>query len=88
MASRQDFRDWMRKQGLSAATIQKYADDTPNNLEVQQVLSRIAGTANMYNCSASQIRTAIDQVLSMSFDIIGHKMYSAGLKKYLKYLEK
>lgn len=82
-----DFASWMRNQGLSAATIKKYAEDTPNNLEVQNVLKNIAGTANMYNCTAAQIRRAIDVVSRMRFDEIGHKMYSAGLKKYLKYLE-
>lgn len=88
MSSRLEFREWMRIQGLSTATIQKYSDDTANNLEVQRVLSRIAGSSNMYNCSSSQIRIAISQVMSMDFDIVGHKMYSAGLKKYLKYLER
>jgi len=87
MPSRLDFKAWMRSSGLSSATIQKYSEDTPNNLEVQNVLSRVAGTSNMYNCSASDIRNAIRIVLNMDFDIIGHKMYSAGLKKYLKYLE-
>lgn len=87
MASYTTFASWMRNQGLSSATIKKYAEDTPNNLEVQRVLSRVAGTSNMYNCSRVQIERAISIVLDMDFDIIGHKMYSAGLKKYLKYLE-
>lgn len=81
------YRDWMRRQGLSAATIKKYAEDTPNNLEVQKVLSRRTGSSNMFNCSnTSMLESIIREVEGMDFDIIGHKMYSAGLKKYLKFL--
>lgn len=82
------FRDWMRLQGLSPATINKYAEDTPNNLEVQQVLLRLTGSPNMYNCTNPIVlQSAIREVESMYFNEVGHKMYSAGLKKYLKYLQ-
>lgn len=87
MANRLEYITWMRNQGLSSATIKKYADDTPNNLEVQRVLSRFAGSANMYNCDdIIMLQSIIRTVEGMDFDIVGHKMYSAGLKKYLKFL--
>lgn len=76
----------MRQKGLSPATIKKYSEDTPNNFEVQNVLLRQTGSANMYNCTAIQIEHAIETVSNMEFDIVGHKMYSAGLKKYLSFL--
>lgn len=89
MANRLEYITWMRNQGLSSATIKKYADDTPNNLEVQRVLSRYAGSANMYNCDdVILLLSIIRTVESMNFDIVGHKMYSAGLKKYLKFLKR
>lgn len=79
----------MRNLGLSSATIKKYADDTPNNLEVQRVLSHYAGSANMYNCDDVILLLSIIRIVeSMEFDIVGHKMYSAGLKKYLKFLKR
>lgn len=87
MVSRAQYISWMKNQGLSSATIKKHADDTPNNLEVQRVLSSLAGSANMYNCDdAIKLQSIVRTVESMEFDIVGHKMYSAGLKKYLKFL--
>lgn len=88
MTTRQQFKEWMRNQGLSIATRDKYADNTPDNFEVQQVLYSITGNKNMYSCTnQAQIRQAIQRVMNMAFDEIGHKMYSAGLKKYLKFLQ-
>lgn len=87
MITKRDFVDWMRRKGLSAATIKKYSEDTPNNLEVQTVLARLTGHANMYNCTSTEIQHAVSIVMDMDFDIIGHKMYSAGLKKFLIFLQ-
>lgn len=87
MTNQEYFIKYMREEGLSSATINKYAYDTPNNLEVQQVFVKHTGSPNMYNTtSRSKLLVIIDEIMSMEFDIVGHKMYSAGVKKYLKYL--
>lgn len=87
MPSREQYRNWLKSQGYASSSISKYSDNTANNLEVQNVVKRVTGSSNMYNCaSSSQIETVINIVEGMTFDIVGHKMYSNGLKKYLKYL--
>jgi len=87
MNTRVNFIQYMKKQGLSSATINKYAYDTPNNFEVQYVFKSHTGSNNMYSVtSRAKLTIIIKCIMSMNFDIVGHKMYSAGVKKYLKYL--
>lgn len=83
-----DFERYMKSQGLSAASCKKYAQDTPNNLSVQSVFVRLTGTYNMYAVtSKSMLEKVIESIRSQEFDIVGQRMYSCGVKKYLKSLE-
>lgn len=83
-----DFEKYMRSQGLSAASCKKYAQDTPNNLSVQSVFVRLTGTQNMYAVtSKSKLKDVIESIRRQDFDIVGQRMYSCGVKKYLKCLE-
>lgn len=88
MNLKQEFEDWMERVGLSPATVGKYAEQTAENQEVQEAMRIVTGNENMYSCtSKSQLLHAIALISSMEFDIVGHGMYSAALKKYLKFLE-
>lgn len=87
MATRENFIKYMRMSGLSASTIDRYANQVPNNFEVQAVLNRLAGTRNIYGVTnRSILRRAAEEIRGMAFDEIGHSMYSAGIKKYIQFL--
>ncbi len=79
---------YMTNQGLSARTIEKYSNGTPNSLSVQQIIRSVTGrTDDMYHLNdIREIDSIIQKVLNSDFDRIGHSMYSAGLKKYKAFL--
>ena len=85
----EDFVLFMRMRGLSERTIKKYSVDTPNSPSVQAIIQDETGvTDNMYHItSIAVIDRIIDRVSASAFDMIGHSMYSAGLKKYKAFLE-
>lgn len=83
------FERYMRRKGLSNATVVKYAHGTPNSASVQTIINRRSGTThNMFEVTDLNIldRIVLD-VESSHFNIVGNHMYSAGLKKYIAFLE-
>lgn len=85
----EDFFRYMVLQGLSDSTITKYSVDVPNSPSVQDIIMSVTGkTDNMYHLTDSnQLELVIEKVVESDFNKIGHSLYSAGLKKYLKFLD-
>lgn len=83
------FVKYMKNQGLSKATINKYAENVPNKFEVQNIVKRISvSTHNIYNITNPEIIIKIaEDVSEERFDIVGQRMYSCGLKKYYLFLK-
>lgn len=84
----QAFANYMKAQRLSERTIKKYSNDTPNSPSVQEIIKSVTGnTRNMYNVrDIDLLDRIIEKVENSDFNIIGHSMYSAGLKKYKLFL--
>ena len=82
------FADYIRRQGRSKGTVDKYSSNTPNCLDVQKIIKEVTGTtSNMYSVTDIHLLDEIIRRVRYSeFDEIGHCMYSAGLKKYKQYL--
>ena len=82
------FVAYMKRQGLSERTIDKYSNGTPNSQGVQRIIRVITGrTGDMYHVlNAEELDSIIEEVLNSEFDHVGHSMYSAGLKKYKAFL--
>ena len=86
----QAFIRFMKGRNLSERTIKKYSSDTPNSPGVQEIIMEVTegATNNTYHIfDIAIIERIISRVATSDFDIIGHKMYSAGLKKYKLFLE-
>ena len=85
----QRFIRFMKEQFLSEKTIKKYSADTPNSPSVQRIIKEETGfTDNMYRVfDIAVLDRIINRVSECTFDIVGHSMYSAGLKKYKAFLE-
>lgn len=83
-----DFENYMRKQKLSPASIMKYAHNTPDKFDVQVIFDRLTGYSDMYAITSKiLIERVINAIRESDFDIVGQRMYSCGVKKYLKFLE-
>lgn len=83
-----DFENYMRKQKLSPASIVKYAHNTPDKFDVQVIFGRLTGFNNMYAItSKTLLERVINAIRESDFDVVGQRMYSCGVKKYLKFLE-
>lgn len=82
------FAEYIKKQGRSQGTIEKYSSNTPNCLDVQKIIKEVTGTTyNMYGVTDIHLLDEIiKRVHNSDFDVIGHSMYSAGLKKYKQFL--
>lgn len=85
----QEFARFMKAQNLSERTIGKYSTDTPNSPAVQRIIKSVTGvTSNMYRVRDGEtLQKIIEKVAASDFDMIGHSMYSAGLKKYKLFIE-
>ena len=85
----QGFVRYMKEHLLSERTIRKYSVDTPNSPSVQEIIKSVTGsTRNMYRVTdLHKLDKIIDKVSASDFDMIGHSMYSAGLKKFKQFLE-
>ena len=89
MSIEHDFAHYMKGQRLSEKTINKYSVDTPNCPSVEDIIKTVTGTTKkMYDVfDFDQLDIIIEKVENSTFDQVGHKMYSCGLKKYKKFLE-
>ena len=85
----QSFARYMKERLLSERTIRKYSIDTPNCPSVQAIIKSVTGsTSNMYRVTDLRaLENIIEKVTASDFDVIGHSMYSAGLKKYKQFIE-
>ena len=85
----QGFVRYMKEHLLSERTIKKYSSDTPNSPSVQEIIKSVTGlTKNMYRVTDLRaLDKIIDKVSSSDFDMVGHSMYSAGLKKFKLFLQ-
>ncbi len=71
----------------SRNTIKKYSEDVPNNLEVQQIIKRHAGTFNLYDIIDTVVLERIwKEVRELDLDSRGGNMYSCGIKMYKSFL--
>ena len=84
----QSFANYMKAKNLSERTIKKYSYDTPNSHSVQEIIKSLTGyTKNMYDVQdIAMLDRIIEKVSKSEFNIIGHSMYSAGLKKFKLFL--
>ncbi len=85
----QSFARYLKERLLSERTIRKYSIDTPNCPSVQAIIKSVTGsTSNMYRVTDLRVlENIIEKVSASDFDVIGHSMYSAGLKKYKQFIE-
>lgn len=85
----QDFVRYLKERLFADRTIDKYSINTPNCPSVREIIKEETGmTDNMYHITDPVvIERIIDRVIQSDFDIIGHKMYSNGLKRYREFLE-
>lgn len=85
----QEFDSYMQQEGLSYRTRRAYSVNVPNSIDVQNILMSVSGTYNMYAVTDECILVSvIDKIYEMEFDRISHRLYSAGIKKYLNFLRK
>lgn len=93
------FAAYLRNEGKSEATIDRYVMQVPNNREVQNIVQSIAGTTELFDVMDTVKLLQISQkVASQNFDQKGGNMYSAGINAYnhfmsnyylfVKYMEK
>ena len=85
----QQFANFMKAKNLSERTIKKNSYDTPNSHSVQEIITSLTGyTKNMYDVrDIAMLDRIIERVANSDFNIIGHSMYSAGLKKFKLFLQ-
>ena len=83
------FVRFMLNQGLSDRTIRKYSVDTPNSPSVQAIILSMTGTTeDMFHvCDLELLQRIVDRVSESDFDLVGHKMYSSGIKKFIAFIE-
>ena len=81
------FAAYLRNEGKSEATIDRYVMQVPNNREVQNIVQSIAGTTELFDVMDTVKLLQISQkVASQNFDQKGGNMYSAGINAYNHFL--
>lgn len=84
---KEKFIRYLKAQGFSQRTINSYSNNTPNSMDVRNIIFQVANTQNMYELtSKNDLKHIIEKVSSSIFNKTGHNMYSAGIKKYLQFL--
>lgn len=86
---KEGFFRYMLGLNLSESTAKKYSETVPNCRSVMAIIKDLSAgkTDNMYRVrNEVLLEKIIAKVADSDFDIIGQRMYSCGLKKYLQYL--
>lgn len=89
VAIKNQFIAYMKRQGLKVRTINSYSENTPNSSDVHAIIGSVTGnSSDMYDVrNKTQLEEIISRISTSEFDRVGHSMYSAGVKKYLAFLE-
>ena len=81
------FATYLKNEGKSAATVDRYVKQVPNNSEVQNVVQAIAGTTVLFDVmDVAKLLQISQKVAAQDFDQKGGNMYSAGINAYTHFI--
>lgn len=81
------FATYLKNEGKSAATVDRYVKQVPNNSEVQNVVQSIAGTTALFDVmDVAKLLQISQKVAAQDFDQKGGNMYSAGINAYTHFI--
>lgn len=81
------FAAYLKNEGKSEATIDRYVKQVPNNSEVQNIVRSIAGTTALFDVmDVAKLLQISQKVAAQDFDQKGGNMYSAGINAYTHFI--
>ena len=81
------FAAYLKNEGKSEATIDRYVKQVPNNNKVRDFVNSIAGTKDLFDVIEIPRLLKISQIVaSEDFDKNGGNMYSAGINAYIHFI--
>lgn len=81
------FAAYLKNEGKSEATIDRYVKQVPNNSEVQNVVQSVAGTTALFDVmDVAKLLQISQKVAAQDFDQKGGNMYSAGINAYTHFI--
>lgn len=81
------FMQFMRDQGISEASVKKYALHVNHNSEVKEIVKKYTGKETLFSvASVEDIKQILQEVKTSPFNIRGNNMYSVGISHYLKFI--
>ena len=81
------FAAYLKNEGKSDATIDRYVNQVPNNKEVRNIVQSVAGTAELFDVkSVVRLLQISQKVAAQDFDQKGGNMYSAGINAFAHFI--
>lgn len=81
------FAAYLKNEGKSEATVDRYVKQVPNNSEVQNIVQSIAGTTALFDVmDVAKLLQISQKVAAQDFDKKGGNMYSAGINAYTHFI--
>lgn len=81
------FAAYLKNEGKSEATIDRYVKQVPNNSEVQNIVQSIAGTTALFDVmDVAKLLQISQKVAAQDFDKKGGNMYSAGINAFAHFV--
>lgn len=81
------FAAYLKNEGKSEATVDRYVKQVPQNGEVQNIVQSIAGTTVLFDVvDVAKLLEISQKVAAQDFDKKGGKMYSAGINAFLHFV--
>ena len=81
------FVAYLKNEGKSETTIDKYVKQVPNNSEVQNIVQSVAGTTVLFDVmDVAKLLQISQKVAAQDFDQNGGNMYSAGINAYTHFI--
>lgn len=81
------FATYLKNEGKSEATVDRYVKQVPQNGEVQNIVQSIAGTTVLFDVvDVAKLLEISQKVAAQDFDKKGGKMYSAGINAFAHFV--